>query len=322
MRKRLLIPPLTLIVTGIALELTARALDLDDRESVSIAVDKNLTRLMPDGSDWGVDYLPRRFKLDETGFDSGWGRCDFTRPGPRVLALGDSTTRQVGASPDQPGVLDPPELTWPMLIAARLRADVQVCVIAEDGYHPVDQVIVAEHVAALWPPDLIVTLWCDNDLDDEVVRHRVDEGDQVRVVLHNPVLHAWPPIHWPWLFYRSEALRYVSSRIATTTGQILEVPSPLPRTRSVVDAIRRIDALPGELRAFHLPALQSDDSWGISRVNALADQSGVPIWTIPLPQPREHLRVVEADRIHENAKGHRLVAAKMLPVIATIVPPR
>lgn len=321
-RKRLLILPATVLALLISLEVTARTLHLDQREQVSIAVDASLTRLMSDGSAWGVDYLPRQFSLDDTGFDSYWGRCDFTAPGPRVLALGDSTTRQVGRLGPLPEDLDPIALGWPMLLKSHLRKDVQVCVIAEDGYHPFDQAILAERVARLWPPDLIVALWCDNDLDDEPARVMVREGDQMRIVLHNPFQRVWRPFQWPWLIQRSEAARFIGSRLGTLTGDAVDVPLDLPRERRVLDAIRRIDALPGELRAYHIPALQEDDQWGVVRTNGLAEQAGVPIFNIPLPQPRESLRILDADHIHPNRRGHELVAAAMVQGALQIVPPR
>jgi len=152
-------PLVTLLVTALALEGLARRMDLDARQRQAIRVDRQLliaeTPGAP-GAALGVDYLPRGFTLDEAGFTSAWGRCDFDHAGSTALVFGDSVTRQVGLPADPRFQADDPRLTWPALLKRALPAEWQLCVFAEDGYHPADYAAVAEVLVPTLQPELLL----------------------------------------------------------------------------------------------------------------------------------------------------------------------
>jgi lysophospholipase L1-like esterase len=262
----------------------------------------------------GVDYLPDDFVLEEGGYHSRWEFCDFDHEGPTILALGDSTTRQSMRIEGEARYGDQPEDTWPKLLQARLGGDVQVCVAAENGFHPRD---LAMMLAALQPrlePDLVVALLCANDLIELAPRVRVRRGDALVFYRALPERLVIPAAYWYPLYVRSEAYRFLHWRLARLLpGLSGTIRVQLRDAFGTDEALRRLDAPPAELGVWFLPELGQDDEAVQAKVELLSTRSGVPIRAVPLPQPRERFRRTEDDPVHMNLEGHERVVDAMLP---------
>lgn len=306
MRRRWLVLPLTLLVAAAVVELSARALNLDARQGEATLLAHGRVDRGPwaSGAAIGVDYLPHPFEQDEAGFTTRWGRCDYGHPGPSLLVLGDSTTRRLAQGAQR----DPPELSWPRLLAAELPENVQLCVLAEDGYDPTDLAALHAAFAPRLQPTLTLALLCANDLTDRPARTL--KTDARGLAIYNPAAQqlSWPPLYWAPAFQASEALRFVHWRVATATASGAPVPGGQPLTRQPAEALARLQSAPGELLVAYLPELISGLPPGNPRLEQLARSSGVPISALQLPAPLPALRIDPADPLHINAAGHRGVA--------------
>jgi lysophospholipase L1-like esterase len=322
-----LVPLVTLLVTIAGFELIARwmRLDLRQHEAIAVSAGKGLGEIWHEGDTeaWleavevmGLDYAPDHFALEGAGYHSRWPFCDFGFDGPTVLAMGDSTTRQsMMENPAGGRFGDMVEHTWPMLLQQRLGDGVQVCVAAENGYHPRDLTLMLDALEPRLHPAVVLALLCENDLNDLEPRVRVDRGDAFifyRALDHRLV---FGPLFWRTLFDRSEAFRFLHWRLAMAVpSQAYEKKVELKDAFSVVSALERMDAKPGALGVYYLPQLD-DSPLEDPRVEELAQKSGVDITTVPLPSPRERFRRTEEDAVHVNIDGHRAVVRAVYPLV-------
>ncbi|MCB9765379.1 MAG: SGNH/GDSL hydrolase family protein [Alphaproteobacteria bacterium] len=306
----ILVPALTLITAAVGVEALARRMQLDQRQGTAIAVARH--QLIAEfnwktGEAVGLDYVPRGFSADAEGFTSAWGRCDYAHPGPTLLALGDSTTRQTGHVGDLPS--DDPRHAWPALLRQRLPEGWQLCAFAEDGYHPSDLAAFLEAVGPKLKPALVVALLCENDLQDELPRLVIERGD--RLALYQPAQErlAFAPLYVGPLYDASEAFRFLHFRLQDRFGHTRALPAPQAPARRYADAIRRLEADPSELALFYLPRLEDPPP---SRT------PGPPVHTLQLPTPLRALRREPDDPIHLNPAGQRAVADAMTPMLTAL----
>ena len=330
-RRTLVVPPLTLLASLVVVECAARALNTDQlqHEAIAVAAGRGLgeTTRQRDASAWiettralGVDYLPDEFVLEEGGFHSRWGFCDFDHPGPTILAMGDSTTRQTMVERDGQRSGDMPQNTWPKILEQRLGGGAQVCVAAENGYHPGDLARLLEALQPRLEPELVLALLCDNDLMEIPARVRVERDDVFvfyRAVDHALVVAAW---YWYPLYVRSEAYRFLLWRTALAfPGSAGEIDIELPDAIGVELALQRLDASSGELGVYFLPTLDDGSASLAPRLQELEELSGVIISAVVLPSPRSHYRRTPEDSVHMNSDGHRAVVDAMLPLALQVV---
>jgi lysophospholipase L1-like esterase len=328
MRRRLLIvPPLTLVAVLAAVELTARFMDTDmlQHEAIAVAAGRGL------GETWheegtaawletaealGVDYLPDEFELEEGGFHSRWGFCAFGFEGPTVLAMGDSTTRQSMVERDGQRFGDVPQNTWPMLLKSHLGPGVQVCVLAENGYHPGDLSRLLEGIQPRLEPDLVLVLLCENDLAEAPPRVRVDRGDAFvyyRAVAERPVV---PALYWYPLYLRSEAFRFLHWRLALAwPSRAGEIELTLRDTIGVDGALRSMEDQPGALGVYYLPLLDDAEPAQPPRLAELNRLAGIEVHPVVLPAPRAAYRRTDDDPVHMNLAGHQRVVEAVLPAV-------
>jgi len=273
-----------ILVGGLgAVEHRARSLNLDARQGRLIA-----TTPFNDGSLLGLDYLPTTFSLDHAGFTSAWGRCDFDHP-RSWLVLGDSTTAQPHYSVDQ---------TWPSRL--RVPDDVQLCVIAEDGYDPRDYVGLLEGMDT-FSPERIGVLLCENDLG-ELIKRTSSLQDGV-LVLHEPVerLAVYAPLYYPRIFELSVAFRFVHWRLAGDPPEHW-APQHVPGVQAG-DALRQV-VTRAPTTLWYLPRLEEAAA---APVASLEVATGLPVTVIRLENPAGG-RLTPEDTIHLNASGHAEVA--------------
>lgn len=327
--RRLGVSLAALAATPVVLELVARALSLDEKQAEAIAIDVGRERSAQTGRalGWdttaarlGLDYLPEPFTLDDAGFTTRWGRCAFGFTGPSVLVVGDSTTKQSLVQVDGVWRGEDPRDSWPAHLQQDLGPGVQVCVAAEDGYHPRDEAPLVEHLAGALRPVVTVVLLCPNDLVDADGRTRVETGDRLRLAAAAPYRLVYAPLAWPWGLDHSEALRFVAWRLASADpARALRIATSGPPT-SVAALLRRMDAAPGALRLFFLPVLDDDLPALDPRVPALASASGLPIPLIDLPGPRAARRRTPTDTVHPDAEGNVRIEAAVLAAVRPLLP--
>lgn len=326
-RRYFVIPPLTLVAALAAVELSARVLDTDQlqHEAIAVAAGKGLGETWHQGSTdaWletvealGVDYLPDEFVLEEDGYHSRWGFCDFDFDGPTILAMGDSTTRQSMVDRAEQHSIDLPRYTWPALLQNHLGAGHQVCVAAENGFHPRDLSKLLEALQPRLQPDLVLALLCENDLAELSPRVRVDRGDAYvfyRAVAERPVL---PSLYWYPLYVRSEAFRFLHWRLASAMpDKAGEIRMALSDAFGVDEALRRMDAQPSQLKVFYLPTLDDAQPLQPMRLGQIAQRAGVDIRTVRFEGSRADYRRSEEDTVHLNLAGHQRVVHNVLPVV-------
>ena len=290
----------------------ARNQHLDVRQGSAIALGGRQIQSHTAGrqdmtGEWGVAYLPRGLMETHTGFQTPWGPCDYDWDGRTVLILGDSVTRQASEGPNT-------HLgTWPLQIA--LPNDVQLCVLAEDGYHPAEYAAMIQYVQARGlVPDLTLIVLCENDLLDRPARYSVYLNGTL--ALYEPPSHtlAWGPAWQPWLYGHSEAFRFAHWQLAIADpDRAVRIPVSVP-SMQVVSALQSLQAA-GPTQIWYLPLLQlQEDPHSVARLNALSqeipgidvlDRSGDP----------HGLRRRADDPIHLNDAGHAWITAQMQPVI-------
>lgn len=322
MRARLVFTSLlTALLVLVAAEVLARHMRLDLRSGEAIAVasagPKGLhARAGGLGADGEPDFLPRGFKRDAQGFDSGWGRCDFDHPGPTVLALGDSTTRQ-SARPGYQGQDSQPddrsEWTWPAQLSALLSPEVQVCVLAEDGYHPHDLALLAPEIIRRLQPVTTVYLMCSNDLQERPQRLMV-EIDEDWLSYHQAPSYSlvWRPLYQPWLLKHSEAFRFAHHRLAQDSAWAIRIPLDVPYMQPV-PALQELERSSQQLQVFYLPEISEQQTADLQRrLEGIVQSSGVAIRPVQLPQPKQRFRRESWDTVHLNRDGHALVADAIL----------
>jgi len=329
MRKRaLIIPSLTLLASLAAIELAARVLELDQlqREAIAVAAGANQGESWQDESSreaWlaavermGVDYLPDEFRLEDDGFHSRWGFCAFDFDGLTVLAMGDSTTRQTMIRLNGVDYGDQPEDTWPVLLGDELGPGVQVCVVAENGFHPRDLAMILDALQPRFEPAAVLALLCENDFDELPPRVRVEHGDAFVFYQAVPRRKVLAPLYHEWLYPRSEAYRFMHWRLSLLfPAWAAEVRIELDDALGVADAFRRMDDQPGELAMFYLPILEPQAATQDPRAAALARRAGVSIRPVNLPKPAVPFRRTDDDAVHLNQAGHQHVVDAMLPVV-------
>ncbi len=323
----LLVAVVTALLAAVGAESWARVRDLDRLQAEGVAVsegswfgESRIEAISPPWRDRAAplleSYLPAGFRLDEAGFDTAWGRCDFEHPGPSVLILGDSTTRNTRGK----GVFqDDPAYTWPAMLREELPEQVQVCVIAELGFHPRDQLRYLEVLGPALEPAAVVLLMCDNDLEPSSPRLRVPR-DQATVYYAFPdTQRAYRPLYQAALFRRSEAFRFLHWRLALSRpDQAVEVPSAAARPTPALDTLARIQAWPAPVLLFHLPVLRAEGPVEPG-VQALYAQDRVPFHRVDLGPEPERLRYSPPDPIHLNVEGHRAVVRSVAPVLREVM---
>ena len=320
-----------LVLVGSALlaaggvELVARARQLDRMQLERVAVDggepfggSSEQAIAPAWRERAAPliegYLPAGFRLDDDGFDSRHGRCDFQHPGPTLLALGDSTTI-MSSDPDAAGPpmgAGDPAWTWPALLAAQLPPDTQVCTVAELGFHPQDHARFLELLGPALDPALVVVLLCSNDLEAQAPRVRQDDagGSIYYVSSGTQAAHRALPLR-P-LFARSEAFRFLHWRAALRWPEAaLDLPSPRFPATPAADSLRRLDELSRSLALFYLPELRDE----LPASGRALEDLDVAVQVLDLPSPRPALRYNPQDPVHMNRRGHRAVAELMLPAV-------
>ncbi|MFT5587197.1 MAG: lysophospholipase L1-like esterase, partial [Cognaticolwellia sp.] len=256
---------------------------------------------------WGVAYLPRGMTETHTGFQTPWGRCDYDWDGRTVLILGDSVTRQASEGRDTHLGTWPLQIEWPN--------DVQICVLAEDGYHPAEYAAMAKYVQDRGlEPDLTLIVLCENDLADRPARYSVTLNG--RLALYEPPSHtlAWGPAWQPWLYGQSEAFRFAHWQLAIADpDRAARIPVSVPSLQ-VVSALQSLQAA-GPTQMWYLPPLQlQDDPFSVAELNALSHEiPGIDV--LDRSDDPVGLRRRADDPIHLNDAGHAWIAAQMQPVV-------
>lgn len=286
--------PVLLVASAASGEWIARDRHLDRLQGQTVAM-KELSRgAWTDGDLLGADYLPRLFLLDGDGFTTSWGRCDFDQPA--LLIFGDSTTREAAILP---GDQDDAHLTWPM----QLQLTEQVCVIAEDGYHPHDYALIAEQLAPRMELTRILVLLTENDLTDRVGRLPIRDG-HVTVIYEPPASRVINGAFWnPWLYGRSELFRWLHWK---TGDRTIDWEKPELRTLASLQALQAH----AELDLFYLPQLITGPMNGALALEAVRE-AGFEITLIELPEDPTGLRKQPEDINHMGPQGHKLVAAQV-----------
>lgn len=316
---RLALVLVALLLGAVGIEGYGRARHLDRLQARGIAVDGRRTAASNFGAaplDWGLPYLPRVFTLDDQQLTTAWGTCRFDHPGRTVLVLGDSTTRQAsGAIFGGPDTIlqDEARRTWAGLLQRGVPKDVQVCVVAEDGYHPSDYVALVEQLGPLLQPDLIVVLLCSNDMSDIAEREAVAR-DGWQVVYELPTTRpVYPPLWQPWLYDHSEAFRFLHYRLATATGDRFDIPVAEVR-RPSADSLRRLGGTASTLLLAYLPALADEHEFE-PIAQAKLERLGMDVVRVELSGPWRPLRRQQDDVVHLSDQGHSEVAAQLTPAI-------
>jgi lysophospholipase L1-like esterase len=302
----------TVVVLLGGLEGYARSQALDLRQGSAIAATGREVQHQAEGrfdptGDWGVAYLPRGLTEGPAGFTTPWGSCSLDWSGRTVLVLGDSVTRQATPGPHTHGGTWPMQLTWP--------EDVQVCVLAEDGYHPAEYAAMADKVRRDGlEPDLTLIVLCENDVQDLPARYPVQLDG--RVALYEPPTHtlAWAPAWQPWLYAHSEAFRFAHWRLAVANpDQAAQIPATVTQ-RDVSPALLALqDAGPTEI--WFLPPLRvQDDPLSSGRLeNVNQTVSGIRV--LDRGTDPASLRRQPDDHVHLNDAGHAWIAAQIQPVV-------
>ncbi len=286
--------PLLLLLTAVVAEWIARDRHLDRRQGQTVGMRELSRGAWTDGDVLGVDYLPRLFLMHRDGFTTSWGRCSFDEPA--VLIFGDSTTREAAILP---GDKDDAHLTWPAL----LQIEQQVCVVAEDGYHPHDFAMIAERLAPRMELDLNVPPPTENDLLDRVGRLPIREG-QVTVLYEPPATRTINDRIWnPWLYERSELFRWIHWK---TGDHTIDWERPELQTLASLESL----AGHGELTLFYLPQLNPGPMNGSAELEAVR-AAGWEVQIIELPEDPTTLRKQPDDINHMGPAGHEIVAAQI-----------
>ncbi len=315
MRRRLAI---LLVATLIGLLATAgwaewyareNRLDLRDQKATLMGKARGEATAIAAPPDWGLAYLPRRFALLEGGgFRSAWGECKPDFPGKTILAFGDSTTRSAGKEGAQPRTPEEEaRFTWPARLD--LGKDVQVCVLAEDGYQPVDQLALMQKVLPGLKVDLIIGLLCFNDGHTMTpsISVAVPEG----VALYSMPRHwvVYPPLYQPWLLKQSEAFRYLHRRLAEKTGKSIQVPTRVPEVPAAT-TFRAISKLGPPLQLWYLPHLSGKVEEDRETQRAVA-AAGLPLNVVQLTGTLREIQREYLDRVHISDFAHGQVAQQM-----------
>jgi len=303
----LALPLLLLGAEGIA-----RFRDLDRQAARLTLIDPELTARYGDHArTLGVEYVPRDFQLDDRGFTTRWGRCDWESSDRTLLVLGDSTTRMVGSVPRSTGYKDnAPELSWPGWLAAWLRPGARICVFAEDGYHPADYERALAALAPRLSPDAIALLLCPNDLTES--RLRTVEETAEGIVLVEPPHHVelYPPLEHEALWERSVAFRALHRYLARRTGQVTILENPDATTTTAALLLSRMADQHPQLRTWYLPRLETPDP---SRplYPELSRSGSKPPTPITLPEPLRQWWRNPHDPEHLNWLGQEQVARRI-----------
>jgi hypothetical protein len=114
---------------------------------------------------------------------------------------------------------------------------------------------------------------------------------------------------------RSEAFRFLHWRLALAMpSRAGEITMQLPDAFGVDEALRRMEAQPGELGAFYLPTLDDAEPMRPARLAQLSQRAGVDIRPVLLEGSRAQYRRTDDDPVHVNLEGHQRVVDAMLPV--------
>lgn len=322
MRKRIL-NILVVILLGLAMagggvEVYARHKHLDvmgQRPTILRPTPAGLSRPAPDG--WGVAYLPRDFEmLEGGGFKSSWGVCRPDFAGRTVLAFGDSTTRQSGGVGLQPRTsVEEAQKTWPAFL--NLGSDVQVCVIAEDGYHPRDIELILKKVLPTLKVDLLVGMLCFNDGYEFAPQLALDVTKGTALFNLPLKMAVYPPWDIPWLWDHSEAFRYLHWYMANESGlkkMRKSQYSGVPTSESLI-AIASFDV---PLVLWYLPHLSFQADQDQRTLQSVAEAE-LPINQLVLDGNPIDLRYQFDDPIHLSERGHRQVAAQIAKEVTSIL---
>lgn len=290
------------VVVGLGgVELWARQQDLDHRQGQAIALQGEPLQDFVEGKlaseEWGVAYLPTDLEADRRGFATRWGACAYDHPGRTLLVFGDSTTVQ-GTPQNEP------HGTWPARLS--LPEDVQLCVVAEMGYHPGEYLALARHLREEGlEPDLTLVLLCENDLSDLQARIGVEVDG--REALYQPPTHrlAFAPLWNPWLFERSEAFRFVSWRMAEAWPQHqARIPAGVAPMRESAPSLQGLQEL-GPTEIFYAPPLRG---WVTPNPLLRHVQQQVPeLHVLEWGPDPVSLRRQSDDDVHFNDRGHAVV---------------
>ncbi len=254
----------------------------------------------------GVDYTPRKWKLDDDGFDDGFGHCDFHFHGKTFLAFGDSTTVW-GTLPD--GDNRDWISSWATLLKKDIPADWQVCTIAEVGYHPVDYLDMWRLLAGRLHPDAATVLLCENDLTGQPERIAANVGGEW-TLFHSPEqMTEWADDPFPSLYEPSEAWRFMSWRIADHTGAKRMIHRDVPH-RQASDALTTLEG-EMDLKIYYLWPLTADSARNV-HVDELQTAVGKPIVDVDLPAEKVPLQLQPGDTVHMNHIGHERFEAQVL----------
>ncbi len=313
----------SLVLALAAAETYARARGLDLRLARATAVSGTRTaasRFLPAPETWDLPYLPRVFRLDDQGLETAWGSCRFDHAGPTVLVFGDSTTRQASGGararsappPDSSDVLAharwEAERTWPTALRASLGPDTQLCVVAEDGYHPADYAELARHLLPLLKPERLLVLLCDNDLQDIAARQAVEQEGWMVVYELPPSRPVYPPLWQPQLYEASEAFRFVHLSLSQATGNRVEVPYETPRL-PWAESLQELAGL-APTTLIYLPRL-AEPGRPSAQERALLDSLGLEVKLVELSPPWDRWRREERDDVHLSDDGHAELARQL-----------
>ncbi len=324
-RRAVLLSVVTALTASFAVEWCARSMQLDIRQQQAIAIaagaqpenspGDTYSTLLSSEIGASLDYLPRGFRLEKHGFQGNWGWCDFAFDGPSVLVLGDSTTRQSMALEEGANAGDFARHTWPALLQQELGDGVQVCVIAEDGYHPQDLLVFVQLLEPLLKPVAVLGLLCENDLMDFTPRVALEREDGVVFYRAQPRRMVFSPLLSRSLYQWSEAYRFLQWRLALAFPRYQDhVDVHLVGAKALEQILSEMETATGRLGLFFLPTLQDERQDYLRRRLAVVERtSGVDIVPVPLHAPLSQFRKDPPDTVHVNVAGHRQVVGTVLP---------
>ncbi len=296
------------------LEWLARHRGWDYRDAQVTLIDPGLTsRYGDEARALGIEYVPRGFVLDEGGFTTGWGRCDWEHGGETLLVLGDSTTRMVGGVPAERGGMDDlPALSWPGVLSEWLRPGARICVFAEDGYHPADYVPLLDALEPRLQPTTTVVLLCPNDLVERRTRRVEDTADGIALVEESPAFPMVPALGWRWLHERSVAFRSLHRSLEARGIAAESIRNDQVEVVQAGSYLRRLGTRGEAIQFWYLPWLGGEGDG--NRAGPGGGAPGIPgvkIRPVDLPEPLEWWRRNPKDPRHLNWYGHREVARRI-----------
>jgi lysophospholipase L1-like esterase len=209
---------------------------------------------------------------------------------PRVLVLGDSYAFGFGVNDDE---------TFPHRLGELLGGRADVLNFGVPGYDLVQEVALLRAKGLAYDPDVVVLSVHPNDFEPPVFA----DADQLRWVLRSHLYAAW--LH----------LRFVAQ------GG-LDAATPVERAARIARGFAAFDALVAEsaARGFDLVVFQAscwsgDDDAEVARLFQRARERGLPALEMDPATCAELDASSIPDDGHPTARGHLLLARRLLPLV-------